>query len=83
MQREKFGFMKYPVLSTSSRARISEEMCTSAANIAGRLHAKAIFVYTRTGQTAGFVSRRRPHCPIFAVTGVPRAPVLQGCHGWW
>ena len=69
MQREKFGYMKYPSLGTNEQERISEEICTSASNIAGRLQAKAIFVYTRSGQTAGFVSRRRPECPIFAVTG--------------
>jgi pyruvate kinase len=69
VQREKFGYMKYPVLCDSQHDRISEEICTSAANISSRLGAKAIFVYTRTGQTAGFVSRRRPECPIFAVTG--------------
>lgn len=69
VQRENFGVISYPQLSTSAMGRIGEEICNSAAQIAGSLKAKAIFVYTRTGETAGFVSRRRPGCPIFAVTG--------------
>ena len=69
VQRENFGAMSYPQLSTSAKGRIGEEICNSAAQIAGSLKAKAIFVYTRTGESAGFVSRRRPSCPIFAVTG--------------
>lgn len=67
--KEKFGAMRYPQLAQDAAARLSEEMCTAAATISKQLEAKAIFVYTRTGRSAGFVSRRRPDCPIFAVTG--------------
>jgi pyruvate kinase len=84
VQREKFGYMKYPALCAHGKDRISEEICTSAANISSRLQTAAIFVYTRTGQTAGFVSRRRPACPIFAVTGVQRMAIasisFDACH---
>jgi hypothetical protein len=71
VKEEKMGVIQYPTLSTEPGGHLSEEMCTAAANISGQLQAKAIFVYTRTGQSAGFVSRRRPDCPIFAVTGSP------------
>ena len=82
VQREKFGYMKYPYLGRNQQERISEEICTSASNIAGRLQAKAIFVYTRSGQTAGYVSRRRPDCPIFAVTGASAPCTEAGCLGY-
>lgn len=69
VSREKFGVMRYPSLATTPHGRISEEICTAAANLAGQLNAKAILVYTHTGTTAGYVSRRRPDCPIIAITG--------------
>lgn len=68
--KEKFGAMKYPVLATTPEEHMSEEICTAAATLAGQLGAKAILAYTRTGATAGFVSRRRPDCPVIAITGV-------------
>jgi pyruvate kinase len=68
--REKFGAMKYPVIATTPEKRVSEEICTAAATLAEHLDAKAILAYTRTGSTAGFVSRRRPDCPVIAITGL-------------
>lgn len=67
--REKFGAMKYPVLSTTPAQLMSEEICTSASTLAGQLGAKAILVFTRTGATAGYLSRRRPDCQVIAITG--------------
>ena len=53
----------------------SEELCASAATMANNLDAAAIFVYTRRGYMANFLSRCRPDCPIFAFTGaLIRAP---------
>jgi pyruvate kinase len=68
----KFGAMKYPHLGQTEPSRMQEETCTAAANLAGQLQAKAIFVYTRTGKSADFVSRRRPDAPIIAITGALR-----------
>jgi pyruvate kinase len=72
--KEKFGVMKLPAIAQGEDARVSEELCTAAANLAGQLGVAAILVYTRTGSTAGFVSRRRPDCPVLAITGVPHPP---------
>lgn len=74
VSREKFGAMRYPSIAVTPQGRISEEICTAAANLAGQLNAKAILVYTHTGSTAGYVSRRRPDCPILAITGAPAPP---------
>lgn len=68
-RKEKFGAMSYPVLATEPDERVSEEICTSAAILADNLKAAAIVVYTRRGHMATFLSRRRPNCPILAVTG--------------
>lgn len=68
VSREKFGAMRYPAIAKKPEGRISEELCTAAANLAGQLNAKAILVYTHTGSTAGYVSRRRPDCHILAIT---------------
>lgn len=68
VSREKFGVMRYPSIAKTPQGRISEEICTAAANLAGQLNAKAILVYTHTGSTAGYVSRRRPDCHILAIT---------------
>jgi pyruvate kinase len=64
--------MSYPTLSTDPEELISEELCTSAAILADSLKAAAIVVYTRRGHMASFLSRRRPSCPILAVTGALR-----------
>jgi pyruvate kinase len=70
VRRENAGAMTYPQLSKDPKILIAEEICNSAALIAESLKARAIFVYTRIGLSAQFMSRRRPQCPIFAVTGV-------------
>ncbi|KAK8611787.1 hypothetical protein V6N13_131828 [Hibiscus sabdariffa] len=62
-----------PIVSSSKAARISEE-------ISNKLKADAIFVYTKTGQTASLLSRNRPDCPIFAFTpsaSIRRRLILQ------
>lgn len=74
VSREKFGAMRYPSIGKTQISRISEEICTAAANLAGQLGAKAILVYTHTGASAGYVSRRRPDCHILAITGAPPPP---------
>lgn len=83
VSREKFGAMRYPSIAKTAQGRVSEEICTAAANLAGQLGAKAILVYTHTGASASFVSRRRPDCPILAITGARRTPprrTSQSCH---
>ena len=58
-----------PQLTGIADGRVSEELCASAATMANNLNARAIFVYTRRGYMANFLSRCRPDCPIFAFTG--------------
>ncbi|XP_006651676.2 pyruvate kinase isozyme A, chloroplastic-like [Oryza brachyantha] len=48
--------------------RISEQICTSAAEMANNLAVDAIFVYTNYGHMASLLSRNRPNPPIFAFT---------------
>ncbi|KAJ7557703.1 hypothetical protein O6H91_04G006100 [Diphasiastrum complanatum] len=60
--------LQLPTLSTILSERISEEICASAAQMANKLGADAIFVYTRRGYMASLLSRNRPDCPIFAFT---------------
>ena len=62
-----------PQLANLPDGRVSEELCASAATMANNLGARAIFVYTRRGYMASFLSRCRPDCPVFAFTGAPRA----------
>lgn len=57
-----------PEISTTETGRTSEQICNSAAQIANKLGADAIFVYTRRGYMASLLSRNRPDCPIFAFT---------------
>ncbi|KDD74746.1 pyruvate kinase, partial [Helicosporidium sp. ATCC 50920] len=54
-----------PSRSKSSAQREAQETCAAAAAAANALGARAIFVYTRRGVTAGYLSRFRPDCPIF------------------
>ena len=73
-----------PQLTDKLEGRVSEELCASAAYMANALHARAIFVYTRRGYMANFLSRCRPDCPIFAFTGLsslchPFLPVCVCC----
>jgi pyruvate kinase len=57
-----------PELSSAPTEKISEQICNSAAQMADKLGADAIFVYTRRGYMASLLSRNRPDCPIFAFT---------------
>lgn len=57
-----------PEISTTETGRTSEQICNSAAQIANKLKADAIFVYTRRGYMASLLSRNRPDSPIFAFT---------------
>ncbi|GMI76102.1 PLASTIDIAL PYRUVATE KINASE 1 [Hibiscus trionum] len=69
-----------PIVSSSKADRIAEEICNTASRIANKLKADAIFVYTKTGQTASLLSRNRPDCPIFAFTpstSIRRYLILQ------
>ena len=68
-RQEKHGQIVLPQLTDKLEGRVSEELCASAALMANNLHARAIFVYTRRGYMANFLSRCRPDCPIFAFTG--------------
>ena len=69
-RQEKHGQIVLPQLTDRLDGRVSEELCASAAQMANNLNARAIFVYTRRGYMANFLSRCRPDCPIFAFTGV-------------
>lgn len=57
-----------PVVANTPDGRVSEELCAGAAAMATNLDAAAIFVYTKRGYMANFLSRCRPDCPIFAFT---------------
>jgi pyruvate kinase len=73
--------MRLPELSTVLNERISEQICNSAALMANRLEADAIFVYTRRGKMASLLSRNRPDCPIFAFTDNPS--IRQRLNLYW
>ncbi|KAJ6800347.1 putative pyruvate kinase isozyme A, chloroplastic [Iris pallida] len=60
--------MELPDVASSFSAKISEEICNSAAKMANDLEVDALFVYTKTGHMASLLSRCRPDCPIFAFT---------------
>ena len=60
-----------PDIAQGQDGRVSEQLCASAAAMANALDASAIFVYTRRGYMANFLSRCRPDAPIFAFTGRP------------
>eukprot|EP00803_Ostreobium_quekettii_P001627 evm.model.scf_3199.1 EVM.evm.TU.scf_3199.1 scf_3199:73-4488(+) len=68
-RQEKFGTVALPQIAVSDDGRVSEELCAGAVSTANKLKARAIFVYTRRGYMANFLSRLRPDCPIFAFTG--------------
>lgn len=68
-RQEKYGQIVLPQLTGIPDGQVSEELCASAAAMANNLGASAIFVYTRRGYMANFLSRCRPDCPIFAFTG--------------
>lgn len=67
-RQEKHGQIVLPQLANVPDGRTSEELCASAATMANNLGARALFVYTRRGYMANFLSRCRPDCPIFAFT---------------
>ncbi|KAL3148513.1 hypothetical protein ABBQ38_013952 [Trebouxia sp. C0009 RCD-2024] len=67
-RQEKYGQIMLPQLAPNADGRVSEELCASASAMANNLGASAIFVYTRRGYMANFLSRCRPDCPIFAFT---------------
>lgn len=77
-RQEKYGQIMLPSLAPNADGRVSEELCASASAMANNLGASAIFVYTRRGYMANFLSRCRPDCPIFAFTGhcTPPLPLL-------
>ena len=68
-RQEKYGQIVLPSIAVGLDGQVSEELCASAATMANHLNARAIFVYTRRGYMANFLSRCRPDCPIFAFTG--------------
>ncbi len=68
-----------PQLTDRLDGRVSEELCASAAQMANNLNARAIFVYTRRGYMANFLSRCRPDCPIFAFTGGRHSLLRSPC----
>ena len=68
VRRERHGALVLPQLTEAPDGRASEELCAAAAQLAGNLGARAIFVYTRRGYMANFLSRCRPDCPVFAFT---------------
>ena len=68
-RQDKHGHLVLEALTNIADGRTGEELCASAASMANNLGARAIFVYTRRGYMANFLSRCRPDCPIFAFTG--------------
>lgn len=73
--------MRLATLSTALPERVSEQVCNAASQMANRLDADAIFVYTRRGYMASLLSRNRPDCPIFAFTDSPE--VRQRLNLYW
>jgi pyruvate kinase len=67
-RQEKHGEIVLPIVAKGIDGRVSEELCASAVAMANALDASAIFVYTRRGYMANFLSRCRPDAPIFAFT---------------
>eukprot|EP01025_Chloroclados_australasicus_P017982 TRINITY_DN19271_c0_g2_i3.p1 TRINITY_DN19271_c0_g2~~TRINITY_DN19271_c0_g2_i3.p1 ORF type:complete len:228 (-),score=32.25 TRINITY_DN19271_c0_g2_i3:385-987(-) len=63
-----YGELSLPQIAVSQDGAVSEQLCISAVEVANKVNASAIFVYTRRGYMANFVSRCRPDCPIFAFT---------------
>ncbi|MQM07847.1 hypothetical protein Taro_040699 [Colocasia esculenta] len=57
-----------PQLAISLPDRIAEQICNCSVEMANKLGADAIFVYTKHGQMASLLSRNRPNPPIFAFT---------------
>jgi len=68
VRQEKYGEIVLPQIAKFKDGRVSEELCASAVAMANALDASAIFVYTRRGYMANFLSRCRPDAPIFAFT---------------
>ncbi|KAL5537999.1 hypothetical protein UlMin_045939 [Ulmus minor] len=62
------ALLENPQLGVSLPDRIAEETCNAAVEIANNLAVDAIFVYTKHGNMASFLSRNRPNSPIFAFT---------------
>lgn len=81
VRQERHGSLVLPHLTTAPDGRVSEELCASAAALANNLGARAIFVFTRRGYMANFLSRCRPDCPIFAFTD--QQPVRQRMNLRW
>lgn len=81
VRREKYGILQLSRLGSSVDGMVSDELCAAAANIANQLGAAAIFCYTNRGNMAGFLSRQRPDCPIFAFT--PDATVAKKMNLRW
>jgi Pyruvate kinase, alpha/beta domain len=72
-RQEKYGEIVLPDIAKGQDGRVSEQLCAAAVELANALDASAIFVYTRRGYMANFLSRCRPDAPIFAFTGQPPA----------
>lgn len=60
--------LEIPSISSALSDEIKEEICFSAAKMANKLQADALFVYTTNGYMASLLSRCRPDCRIFAFT---------------
>jgi pyruvate kinase len=67
-RQEKYGEIVLPDIAKGQDGRVSEQLCAAAVELANALDASAIFVYTRRGYMANFLSRCRPDAPIFAFT---------------
>lgn len=77
-RQDKYGQIVLDALTAVPDGRTGEELCASAASMANNLGVRAIFVYTRRGYMASFLSRCRPDCPIFAFTGVLHSSAALG-----
>lgn len=68
VRQEKFGRLELGPLGDGQDTQVSDQLCRSASDMANSLGAAAIFVYTRRGYMARFLSRYRPDCPVRART---------------
>ncbi|KAE8704034.1 Pyruvate kinase isozyme A [Hibiscus syriacus] len=59
-EEKQFDATDPSIVSSSTPPSISEQICNTASLMANKLKADAIFVYTKTGQTASLLSRNLP-----------------------
>jgi pyruvate kinase len=68
---ERAEMWRFPDNATSHSSNVPEAVAAAACHAASTLKAKAIVVFTQSGNTATLISKFRPQLPIFAFTPSP------------